>query len=393
MDPRYVTLAENLIGYSIGLKKGEKVLIDAYDVPDEMVVALVRSARQRKATPFVDLHHSRISRELLQGVEADALALTSKVELSRMKSMDAYVALRGSANIFENSDVPGADMQRAMAAMRRVLDWRVQKTKWVILRWPTPSMAQQAQMSSEAFEDFFFRVCNLDYSRMLPGQRALKNLFDKTETVEIKGPGTDLRFSLQGMGGIMCTGEHNIPDGEVFSAPVRNSVEGQLTYNTPTIYRGISFDNVAFEFEKGKIVKATCSGDDKKLNEILDSDEGARYIGEFAIGFNPHVLHPIRDILFDEKIAGSFHFTPGQAYEGTPGDNRNKSQIHWDIVCIQRPEMGGGEIYFDGKLIRKDGLFVTKALEKLNPSYLLGEDQPKKKRAGKAAKKATSRSK
>lgn len=370
MDPRYTVLADNLTGYSISLKRNEKVLIDAYDVPDEMVIALIRSVRKRKGIPFVKLNHSRVGRELLIGASEEQYATQSKHELAQMKDMDAYIALRGSLNIFETSDVPSKKMQLAMGRMRPVQNWRVGKTKWVVLRWPTPSMAQQSLTSTEKFEDFYFDVCCMDYSRMLPGQRALKRLMDKTDRVEIKGPGTDLSFSIKGIDSVMCAGTYNIPDGEVFTAPVRNSVEGMITYNAPTVYQGISFDNVRLEFSEGKIVKASCNGDQKKLKQILDSDEGARYIGEFAIGFNPYIKEPMRDILFDEKIAGSFHFTPGQAYEGG-ADNGNRSQVHWDIVNIQRPEYGGGEIWFDGKLIRKDGLFVPKSLQKLNPEYLL----------------------
>jgi aminopeptidase len=226
-------------------------------------------------------------------------------------------------------------------------------------------MAQQAMMSTQAFEDFYFRVCLMDYKALVPGMKALKKWIDQTEDVHITGPGTDLRFSLKGMEGIVCPGTHNIPDGEVFTAPVRESVEGKVTYNAPTLYQGIAFDQVCLEFKEGKIVHAT-SNQTKKLNQILDSDEGARYIGEFAIAFNNEIQEPMRDILFDEKIAGSFHFTPGQAYEGV-ADNGNRSQVHWDMVQIQRKDWGGGEIRFDGKLIRKDGLFVPKSLASLNP--------------------------
>ncbi len=367
-DPRYEKLAETLLAFSVKLKKGEKVLIDAFDVPDEMVVALVRQARKLGGIPFVHLHHARVTRELLLESRDDQFALTAKVELQRMKAMDAYVALRGSENIFESSDVPAERMQAAMRAMKPVLDWRVGKTRWVVTRWPTPSMAQQARKSTEEFENFFFRVCTLDYARMEPGMKALKALMDKTDRVEIKGPGTDLRFSIKGIGAVACGGTHNIPDGEVFSCPVKTSVEGEIQYNTPTVYQGTAFDQIRLVFRKGRIVEAT-SSNTKRLNEILDSDAGARFIGEFAIGFNPHILEPMHDILFDEKIAGSFHFTPGQAYG--IADNGNRSQVHWDMVCIQRPEYGGGEIYFDGKLIRKDGLFVPAALKKLNPDYLL----------------------
>jgi aminopeptidase len=233
-----------------------------------------------------------------------------------------------------------------------------------VLRWPTAAMAQQAGMSSEAFEDFFFRVCLLDYKALLPAMNALKKLMDEARNVHIKGPGTDLRFSLKGLKAITCGGTHNIPDGEVFSAPVKNSVEGVVSYNAPTVYQGVAFDNVRLEFKEGRIVNAT-SNNTKALNKILDSDEGARYIGEFAIGFNREIREPMRDILFDEKIAGSFHFTPGQAYEGV-ADNGNRSSVHWDLVCIQRPDYGGGEIWFDDVLIRKNGKFLPKALQKLN---------------------------
>ncbi len=368
-NPRYAKLAETLTAFSTKLKKGEKVLIDAFDIPDEMAILLVRQVRKLGAIPFVNIHRARISREMIrEGVE-EQFAITSKVELQRMKSMDAYIALRGSENVFETSDIPSDRMKTAMRALKPVLDWRVQKTRWVVTRWPTPSMAQQAKKSTEEFEDFFFRVCTLDYARMEPGMKALKALMDKTDKVEIKGPGTDLRFSIKGIGAVSCGGTHNIPDGEVFSCPVKTSVEGEISFNAPTIYQGTSFERIRLAFAKGRVVEATGTNT-KRLNEILDSDPGARYIGEFAIAFNPHILEPMYDILFDEKIAGSFHFTPGQAYQ--QADNGNRSQVHWDMVNIQRPEYGGGEIYFDGKLIRKDGLFVPSALKKLNPDYLLG---------------------
>ncbi|WP_221028957.1 aminopeptidase [Actomonas aquatica] len=373
IDPRFDDLAAGLTGFSTKLKRGERVLIDAFDVPDAMVIALVRAARKRGAVPYVQVHRARITRELMLGATMEDYLPHSAVELKRMQDMDAYIALRGSDNIFENSDVPSDRVQAVARAMKPVLDHRVNDTKWVVLRWPTSAMAQQAAMSTEAFEDFYFRVCTLDYARMIPGMRALNKLMCKTDVVHIKGPGTDLRFSIKGIGASSCGGDRNIPDGEVFSCPVKDSVEGVIQYNAPTVYLGSSFDGIKLEFSKGKVVNATASTPKatKRLNEILDSDEGARYIGEFAIGFNPHILEPMRDILFDEKIAGSFHFTPGQAYADC--GNGNKSQVHWDMVCIQRPEYGGGEIWFDGKLIRKDGLFVPKSLDKLNPDYLLGK--------------------
>lgn len=370
MDPRFQELAKVLTGFSTKIKKGENVLIHAFDVPDKFVAALINAVRARGAEPFVQIDHAKVSRALYKDANAAQIKTLADYELFRMKKMQAYIAVRGSDNIFEFSDVPADKMSILNKGMKPVMDYRVGKTKWVVLRWPSPAMAQQSLMSTEAFEDFFFRVCTMDYARMIPGMNALKKLMMSTDKVHIKGPGTDLRFSIKGIPAIECGGEFNIPDGEVFTAPIKDSIEGELSYNAPTVYQGSSFDNVRFVFKKGKIVEAT-SSNTQRLNEILDSDKGARYIGEFAIGFNPHVKEPMRDILFDEKIAGSFHFTPGQAYE--IADNGNRSQVHWDLVCIQRPEYGGGEIYFDGKLIRKDGLFIPKSLHKLNPDYLLSK--------------------
>ena len=367
-DPRLDTLARLLVTHSTRLVKGDKVLIDAFDIPEQMTVALIRAARAVGALPFVQLHQGRVARELALGASDDSLDVASALGLAQMKKMDAYIALRGGHNITEMSDVPSDKMKLLSRRMKAVLDWRVKKTRWCVLRWPTPSMAQAAGMSTEAFEEFFFRVCTLDYSKMGPGMTALAELMMKTDTVEIKGPGTDLAFSIKGIQAIACGGTHNIPDGEVFTAPVKNSVRGHVAFNAPTIYQGTGFDNVRLEFQEGKITGATANNTGK-LNAILDSDAGARFIGEFAIGFNPHVLHPMRDILFDEKINGSFHFTPGQCYEET--ENGNRSQVHWDLVNIQRADYGGGTILFDGRVVRENGLFVPKALQALNPDSLL----------------------
>lgn len=370
-DPRFARLAEVLTGFSTALKKGERVLIEAFDVPDTFTIALVRAAQERGALPYVNIQRARITRELLQGATVVQYGTTAAIELQRMKRMQAYIAVRGSDNIFETSDVPADRVQAVAKVMKTVLDHRVNKTKWVVLRWPSSAMAQQAGMSTQAFEDFFFRVCTFDHRRYGPGMKALVALMNRTDRVHLRGPGTELKFSIKGIGAVPCGGLRNIPDGEVFSCPVKGSVEGVIQYNAPTVYLGTSFDHIRLVFRQGKIVEAT-SNNTKRLNEILDTDPGSRYIGEFAIGFNPRILEPMRDILFDEKIAGSFHFTPGQAYE--KGGNGNKSAVHWDLVSIQRPEYGGGEIWFDGKLIRKDGLFTLPALKKLNPDQLLKQD-------------------
>jgi aminopeptidase len=249
----------------------------------------------------------------------------------------------------------------------RVVGEEIMKKKWCGLRAPNESMAQDAGMSTEQFEDFYFDVCTLDYEKMSRAMDPLVALMEKTDRVQIKGPGTDLTFSIKDIPVVKCDGKYNVPDGEVFTAPVRDSVNGTIQFNTPSSYMGYTYDNIVLTFRDGKIVEATANNTER-INQLLDSDEGARYIGEFAIGFHPHILHPMKDTLFDEKIAGSLHFTPGQAYE--IADNGNRSAVHWDMVLIQRPEYGGGEIYFDGELVRKDGLFVVEDLVGLNPDRL-----------------------
>lgn len=367
MDQRNVTLAKNLVNYSVSLQKGEKILIEVvgYECND-LVQEIINQVYEVGAFPYVIISHPTITRQLLNNVTEEHLLYKANLDEEFMKGMDAYIAIRAGDNIFELSDVNTLNLNLYHKVNRKTLDIRLQK-KWVILRYPTSSMAQAAKKSLQAFTDFYYNVCNLDYEKMGKAQEALKSLMEKTDKVHIKGKGCDLNFSIKDIPVIKCCGSNNIPDGEVFTAPVRDSVNGYITYNIPSIQNGFSFENVYLEFEKGKIVKST-SNDTERITEIFDRDEGARYIGEFAIGVNPYINEPMYDILFDEKIAGSFHFTPGSAYEDA--FNGNRSALHWDLICIQTPQYGGGEIYFDGVLIRKDGLFVLDELLPLNPENL-----------------------
>lgn len=368
-DPRIETLAKNLINYSVQLKVGEKVLIENFGLQRELVNALVKEAYAAGGYPFVLLKDHQVDRALLLGAEEEHFDLIAEFEANVMKKMDAYIGLRSGDNINEHADIPDdkVKIHGKTVGVKVHREIRVPKTKWVVLRYPTTSMAQLAKMSTEGFEDFYFNVCNLDYGKMDRAMDNLVELMNNTDLVRLTGPGTDLSFSIKNIPSIKCSGQMNIPDGEVFTAPVRDSVNGTITFNTPSPYQGFTFENVKLTFNDGKIVEAQ-SNDSDRINKIFDTDEGARYIGEFAIGVNPYILHPMQDILFDEKIAGSFHFTPGQCYD--EAYNGNQSNIHWDMVNIQRPEYGGGEIYFDNKLIRKDGIFVIPELEALNPENL-----------------------
>ncbi|MGD8190410.1 aminopeptidase [Brevibacillus ginsengisoli] len=368
-DPRIVTLAQNLLNHSVRLQAGENVMIEVRGEGDVLAGELVKQAYALGAHPFVRFINPSIQRELMMGTTEERAHRVLKWEEPMWKDMHAMVVIAGTSNDSEMSDVPVERRQAYQKVLKDMNNYITSNVKWVLLNYPTPGMAQSANMSTEAFEDFYFDVCSTDYKKMHEAFLPLKELMNRTDRVRLVGPGTDLSFSIKGIPNVICSGENNIPDGEIFTAPVRDSVNGTISYNTPTQYMGTKFENVRLTFRDGQIVEATANNT-KRLNEILDSDEGARYIGEFAIGVNPYILNPMNDILFDEKIAGSFHFTPGQAYEDA--NNGNKSTVHWDMVNIQRPEYGGGEIWFDDKLIRKDGLFVLPELLGLNPENLKG---------------------
>ncbi len=368
-DPRLQTLARNLVQYSLRIEPGENVLIEMIGSERELVHCLIEEVYARGGRPFVELADRAVLRQILQGATQDHMKQWADIDLNRMKNMQAYIGIRAGDNVNDLSDVQGSSMKLYDVYYRHPvhLEQRVKRTKWVVLRYPNASMAQLANMSTATFEDFYFNVCNLDYGKMSKAMEPLKSLMDRTDRVRIVSPGTDLSFSIQGIPSVKCDGQRNIPDGEVYTAPIRNSVQGTISYNTPSVYAGVTFENIKFRFENGQIVEASCN-DSARLNEVLDSDEGSRYIGEFSLGFNPFILYPMKDTLFDEKIDGSLHFTPGQAYEAA--DNGNRSSVHWDLVLIQRPEFGGGEVWFDDVLIRKDGRFVISELKSLNPEHL-----------------------
>jgi aminopeptidase len=366
-DPRLLRLAEILIDHSCQLTTGEKVLIEAYDLPDPTLVCrLVELAAARGAHPLVTIKSNTVLRALYRHGNATNLALAGELERARMQQMDAYIGIRGAANSSQFADVPPAKMDLYQQHWWHPVHTqvRVPHTRWVVLRYPTDAMAQAADMSSEGFADFYFDVCTADYARMAKDQEPLVRRMAAADRVRIVAPGTKLEFSIKGMDVRPCHGQRNIPDGEVFTAPIRNSLNGVIRYNAPSRYQGTVFQGIELEFREGKIVRAASSNQTEALNRILDADEGARYIGEWSIGCNNKIRRPMLDTLFDEKIGGSMHLTPGNAYDDC--DNGNRSRIHWDLVLIQTPEYGGGEIWFDSELIRRDGRFLPADLHPLN---------------------------
>lgn len=369
LDLRITKLAKNLVNYSVAAKKGDKVLIEATDVNTVLVTELIKAVYEAGAYPFVEVYKGKVNAALISGTSEEHCKLMADYALHRMEQMDCYIGVRGNENAFDMSGVPSDKMEM----YKRIYSYpvhhetRVNKTRWVVLRWPNDSMAQLSGVPTDDFEDYYFNVCCMDYANMDKAMDALKALMDKTDKVRLVAKDTDLTFSIKGIPAIKCAGNMNIPDGEIYTAPVKNSVNGVITYNAPSLHGGIKHENICLRFIEGKIVEAT-SSNTEALNKVLDTDAGARYVGEFAIGVNPFVTKPMLDILFDEKISGSIHFTPGCCYDDAY--NGNKSSVHWDLVSIMTPEWGGGEIYFDDVLIRKDGLFVLDELKCLNPENL-----------------------
>lgn len=359
-DNRINILAKNLVNFALEVKPGKNVFIDSYDCANDFTKAIIEEVFKVGAYPFVNNNIQTIMRSLVMGMDEEFINRMLEIDMDEMKKMDYYLAIRKQDNINELSNIPEDKITLFNKYYGKLhLNCRVPRTRWAVLRYPNASMAQAASMSTEDFEDYYFKVCNLDYSKLSKCMEPLKELMDTTDKVHIIAPDTDLTFSLKNefMSGL-CDGKANIPDGEVCIAPVVESVNGKIKYNMPSTHLGTTFNDIYFEIENGVIVKATADKT-KELNLLLDVDEGARRFGEFAIGTNPFIDRGINDILFDEKMTGSLHFTPGRG-------GKNKSQIHWDIVQSHLPKHGGGEIYFDNKLIRKDGAFVIESLKPLN---------------------------
>ncbi|MCH2115102.1 MAG: aminopeptidase [Pirellulales bacterium] len=365
-DPRIKKLADLLLDHSCLLKKGERVLVEAFDLPEtDLVTTLVEGISHRGGVALVSWKSNQVLRSLYQTATEESMQLAARFEAERMQAVDAYIGIRGAANASQFADVPHDQMDLFQQHWWNPVHGsiRVPETRWVVLRYPTDSFAQAADMSTAAFKDFYFDVCTADYAAMGRAQEPLVARMKAADRVKIVAPGTEIEFSIKDIPVIPCNGERNIPDGEVFTAPVRDSINGVIHFNTTSRYQGTVFSNIEFEFQDGKVVRASAN-ETEKLEAILDSDEGARYGGEWSMGTNNHVRHPMLDTLFDEKIGGSFHFALGKAYD--VADNHNRSRIHWDLVLIQREDYGGGEIWFDGQLLRKNGHFVPADLQGLN---------------------------
>lgn len=368
MSEKLKELASLIVNYSIRVEKDERVLITTQSLETrEFVSYLIEEIYKNGGVPCLKINDPILGARLAEKNNEGRIELLKKIQENEVELFDSFINIRYATNDYENKNVSGEMSKKLSQALLPSSDVRVNQRKWVLLNYPSLLDSYKAKMTSTEFMEFALRVMTVNYKSMSELIKPLKKLMDKTDKVRIVSPGTDITFSIKGMGSIPCVGEMNIPDGELYSAPVKNSVNGTITYNTPSPYQGRVYNHVSLEFKDGKIINATCDDDNEKLNEIFNTDEGARYVGEFSLGFNPEILYPMGDILYDEKILGSIHFTPGQAYKDCY--NGNDSGIHWDMVLIQRKDYGGGEIYFDDVLIRKDGMFVLEELKALNFNY------------------------
>lgn len=359
-------LGKILLDFSVTIKKGEKLVIDTCVEAKPLVQRIIKLATERGAFVHLILNDDDYNQDMIINNTSQKKQHEKDVELlvEQFDSMDAYIVIRSSKNSFNSAGVDTKTMSQYSITQRPSLTKRLTK-KWVLLSWPTHGLAQQAEMNFDDYYEFCLNSMICDYEQMNHDLQPLKDLMIKTDKVKIVAPNTNLEFSIKNIDVEICGGKINIPDGEVYTAPVIDSVNGYITYNVPSSQRGKVWNDVKLTFKNGQIINAECSNQsNEELMDIFGSDEGASFIGEFSFGVNQNIKKPIGYTLYDEKIGGSFHFTPGNAYEHT--DNTNRSALHWDLVCILNEEFGGGEIYFDDKLIQKDGKFVLDQLKALN---------------------------
>ncbi|MFN8177131.1 MAG: aminopeptidase [bacterium] len=377
-DLRDERLARTMVRYSLRVQPGERVLLDFRGASTLGLLRDVASEITRAGgVPFPLLGDDSVSARFLQDAAEDQVRSWGAVHDVLMRQMQCYIRVNGTDNPFDTADVPEAaqkwEREHYMKPVH--LDYRVRNTKWVVARYPTHSMAQQARMSRESFAKLFYDVCTLDWERFSRAMDPLAALMARTDRVRLTARDTDVSFSIRGIGVVKCDGCMNLPDGEVFTAPVRDSVNGVITYNAGSLYAGTSWDWIRLTFQSGRVVAMDASNDVDKLRRILATDEGAAYIGEFSFGLNPRLHRPMKDTLFDEKIYGSFHTALGQCYETT--ENGNRSAIHWDLVCIQTPEYGGGSVWLDDELVRQDGHWIHRDLKDvLSIEALTAEAKP-----------------
>jgi aminopeptidase len=354
-DPRWNNLADVLINYSTVTKPGEKVLITMMEI-DTLPLARAVHAEVVKAggLPQVEFQSAYLERDLMLYGNQEQLDWVPELNAYGMEWADVYIGLRGARNPHEFTGIAPQKITAHKRAMGKVSAMRNELTRWVLVRVPNESFAQQAETSLEEMMDFFFNATLRDWAEESKRYHELMEVFQAAEEVRIVGRETDLRFSTKDRIYEAADGHLNMPDGEIFTAPVDDSAEGHIYFEFPGVYVGQQIEGIRLELSGGEVVKASAESNEELLHELLRMDEGAKRLGEFGVGTNFGITRFSYDILYDEKIGGTIHLALGRAYAENKGINQ--SALHWDIVKDLREE---GEIYLDGKSVFEKGQFLV----------------------------------
>jgi aminopeptidase len=358
--------AEVLVRYSTNVEQGNTVAIQGGVLAEPLLRAVYREVVEQGAFPIMVPTFPDLGPDLLRLGSDDQLQFISPVEQFLRTEADVVVFVMADPNTRSSAGVDPArqaTFQKARTELAKQFMAREStgEVEWALTLYPTAAYAQDAEMSNDAYADFVFRACKLHeddpvaaWQRQAAEQQRVIDWLDGKRDVHLTGPGTDLRLSIEGRTWMNADGHKNFPDGEIFTAPIEDSIEGHITYSFPAIYAGREVTGVRLGFAGGKVVEATADKGEDLLLQLIDVDEGARRVGEFAIGTNFEISQFTRQILFDEKIGGTVHMALGLAYPATGGTN--ESAIHWDMICDLRQ---GGQVEVDGEPLLADGRLVV----------------------------------
>ncbi|MBI5971334.1 MAG: aminopeptidase [Deltaproteobacteria bacterium] len=353
-DPRVEKLAKILVRHSARVKKGDRVLISASsELAKPLVLEVYKEVMKAGAHPTASIAFEETSNIFYDYANDDQIRNFPKTKLFEAKNIDCAITIRAASNKKALSNVDPKRIAARSKVIRPISEVIVNETRWVLCNFPTNALAQEADMSLEEYERFLYNATNIDWMAVRRKEEKLKNAMDRAKEIHIVGKDTDLKISIKGRKAIPCCGERNMPDGEVFLSPVEDSAEGHIFYEMPAIYQGREVTGIRLRFSKGRVVDAVADKNEKFLITMLDTDKGARYLGEVGIGVNYGIQKFSKDILFDEKIGGTVHLAVGRSYEEAGG--KNVSAIHWDMIKDLRK---GGAILLDGRTIQKNGKFL-----------------------------------
>lgn len=357
-DQRIKKFAQILIDYSIFVKKGENVIISAGSLADELVLEVYKNVIKKGAYPLPEISLPGMSKLYFENASEEQLKKFPELSMHKIKHSQKYLGIYAPKDTRELRDIDPKKIGIREKVTNPLSDYVVNEKKKIrrcSTDFPTPALAKDAGMSYEAFKNFFFNAANQDWVKESKRLKKIHSLFKGANIIHIKAPGTDLKMSVKGRPLIVDDGKENMPGGEMFYAPIKESVEGHIKFTYPAVRSGKEVRGIRIEFKKGKVVKAKATKNEKFLKEMINLDKGSKYVGELGIGCNKKINRFTKNLLFDEKIGGTIHLALGMAYKECKGDN--KSALHWDIVCDLRKN---GQIIADGKVIQNNGRWIFK---------------------------------